>query len=93
MLLGLYRVKGHSMQPEFKDGDSVFVSSIVYFFKNPKIGDVVLAKNNKTNEIFIKRIVKIEKNKFLLVGDNKEDSLDLGFVERKDIVGKVLLSV
>jgi type IV secretory pathway protease TraF len=79
------------MQSTIVNGQKVLVSSIPFIFSNPKKNDIVAFRLG--NEIFIKRISKIENNKYFLEGDNKNDSFDsrkLGTIERKNILGKVI---
>ncbi len=78
------------MEPTIKDGSIVLASSIPYFFSKPAIDDIVVY-HNKNKTIFVKRIKKKDHEKYFLVGDNEKDSLDsrkLGWIDRKDIVGK-----
>lgn len=82
------------MEPEIKNGGSVIVSCIPYFFSKPKIGDVVAFKKNR--KVFIKRISKIDEENYFVKGDNKRDSLDsgqLGWIKRKNILGKVIWNI
>ena len=83
------------MEPAILDGQSVLASNIPYIISKPKIGDVIAF--NKKGKIFIKRIVKInlsaDGDKYFVAGDNKKDSLDskkFGWIDRKQIVGKVI---
>lgn len=79
------------MIPTFLSGESVLVSNVPYLFSKPKVGEILAFKKN--GEIFIKRIVKIDNEKYFVKGDNKKDSLDsrgFGWIERKKIVGKVV---
>lgn len=74
-------------------GQSVLVSSIPYLFSKPKINDIVAFKEKNTGKIFIKRIAKIDNQKYFVKGDNKRDSLDsreLGWIKIKEIIGKVI---
>ena len=86
------------MEPNISFGQSVLVSNIPYIISKPKIGDIIAFK--KKEKIFIKRIVKInpstDGNKYFALGDNKKDSLDsqeFGWVDRKEIVGKVIYKI
>jgi phage repressor protein C with HTH and peptisase S24 domain len=91
MLLSRVRVIGHSMEPGIKNGQIVLVSSIPFFIWEPRVYDIVLFRNKEKN--FIKRIQKEEQKKYYLTGDNKNDSLDsrnLGWVDRDQILGKVI---
>jgi signal peptidase I len=93
MLIGRFKVSGHSMEPYLKEGDEV----IVLGFLGIKKGDVVVFKYNSKN--FIKRVKKISNKKYFVegdnkeyfvVGDNKNDSLDISTINKKDILGKVI---
>ena len=82
------------MSPTFSEEDSVLVSSIPFLFVKPKIGDVVVFE--KYNRMYIKRIDKIEKDKYFLAGDTKKDSFDsrrFGSVLRKQIKGKIIYKI
>lgn len=84
------------MEPIFKEGEHVLVYNWSYIFDSPRIGDVVAFKNPlKVQEILLKRVGKnLPDNKFFLVGANKNDSFDsksFGNVDKKFILGKVLL--
>jgi len=92
MPISLYKVKGRSMLPNYKEGDYLLINKIGKI----KSGDVVVLKHPKTGEFILKRISKISGKKFYILGDNKEfskDSRHFGAVERKLIVGKVLFHV
>lgn len=80
------------MEPKIKDGGEVLISGIPFLFFCPNIGDIILFK--KDNELFIKRVKNKKGNKYFLLGDNKKDSLDsqsLGWIDKKDIIGKVIV--
>lgn len=79
------------MSPKINEGREVLVSSIPFLFLNPKSGDIVAFK--KGDKVFIKRIKKIEEDKYYLIGDNEKDSLDsrnFGSIDKKNIIGKVI---
>lgn len=91
MLLKILRIHGHSMEPVIKNGSAVFVSSVPFILRNPKRDDIVAFKFE--NKIFVKRIRSVLKDKYILTGDNKRDSLDsrkLGAFDRKKILAKVI---
>lgn len=76
------------MLPVFMPEDIVLISTLPYFFSKPKIADVIVFR--KDNKRYIKRITKDSDGKFYVSGDNKKDSLDIGWVTKNDIIGKVI---
>lgn len=94
LLFSLFKIQGHSMEPTIKNGQTVLASSLPYLFSKPRIGDIVAFV--KEEKMFIKRIVKIDREKYFVKGDNEKDSLDsrrLGWIERREIVGKVVYKI
>lgn len=82
------------MSPTYSPGDNVLVSFLPLIFSKPRKGDVVVFE--KYNRLYIKRISKIEKEKYFLVGDNKKDSMDsrrFGLVSDNQIRGKVIRKI
>ena len=75
------------MLPAFKEGDFVLVNN---WFNKLNINDVVILKLDK---YLIKRITKINNNKYFVEGDNKKESKKLLPVTKKDIVGKVIKKI
>jgi len=90
-LLLRFKISGHSMIPTYKEGEELLVSSIPYLFLQPKVGDVIVFKDQK--HYVVKRIQEIKGEKFLVKGDNKEDSKEYGWIEKKKIIGKVILKL
>lgn len=81
------------MAPTFKENDIVLVNRLSYFLSRPKIGDVVVLKREK---YIIKRIKKIDGDRFFVQGDNVKESTDsrkFGWVSKKEIVGKVIFKI
>jgi nickel-type superoxide dismutase maturation protease len=86
----LFKIKEHSMEPFLKDNDMV----LVFRFLKIKKGDIIVFKKEK--KIFIKRVIKIEDNRFIALGDNRKDSYDsrkFGSISKKDIFGRVIMKV
>ncbi|MDP3733469.1 MAG: S26 family signal peptidase [Candidatus Daviesbacteria bacterium] len=88
-----YKVIGHSMLPNLKEGQEVLSFNWAYLFSKPKVGDVVVVKVN--GKEMVKRITKfLDREKMIFVmGDNKKDSLDsrkLGWIDKKNLIGKVI---
>jgi len=93
-----FRVEDRSMEPEFKSGDYVLVNKLVYAFRNPSKGDVVVLKHPKENEGFlIKRISLVtNSDEFYVLGDNKnfsQDSRHFGPIKKDSIIGKVWINI
>lgn len=94
ILLGFFKVTGHSMEPSISQHDKVLVSNVCFIIIKPKIGNIIAFKKN--NKIFIKRIIKIKGEKYFVKGDNLRDSLDsdkFGWILKKDILGKVISKI
>ena len=91
LFLSRFVISGHSMEPTLTQGKSILVSSIPFIFSKPKVGDIVAFK--KDGKTFIKRITKINGEKYFISGDNEKDSLDsrkFGWINKSDILGKVI---
>ena len=91
-MLKRYKVFGDSMLPILKNGQQVIVEKFSYLFFNPKINDIVILKNPDNINI-IKRITKKEGNSYFVEGDNAKESADsrkFGFIQKKEILGKVI---
>lgn len=101
VLLKKFKVSGHSMEPTIRNGQEILVSSLPFLFSKPKTGNIIafiafsftrpgLAK------LVVKRIKKINGDKYLnggkyfTKGDNESDSREFGWIERKNIIGKVV---
>lgn len=88
IILGRFKIQGHSMSPKIPAGSEVFVSSIPYLFASPKEGDIVAFWH--FDKILIKRIKKEKNLQYLVEGDNLSDSLTIGWIKKSDIIGKVI---
>lgn len=84
------------MEPFISSGDVILVNRLSYLFKNPKIGDVIVVKNNNKKKYLIKRIQRIREKTYFVVGDNKRESIDsrnFGWITKKDIAGKMFFKI
>ena len=77
--------------PTINPNEKVLVSSIPYVFGNPKKGDIIIFKYEK--KFLIKKISKIENGKYKVTGENEKDSLKVPKLNRKEIVGKVIMKI
>lgn len=81
------------MEPKIKDTDTILVSFIPFLFKNPAVGDIVAFASKKEKVILVKRIKKVNNNKYFVYGDNKNDSYDsrkFGEITKDQIIGKFI---
>lgn len=77
------------MEPTIKMGVRVMVFQWAYLFKEPRVGDIIIFK--KGSEYWVKRIKGIKDNQVEVKGDNKNDSLESGKVDKRDIIGRVII--
>ncbi len=92
LVLARFKVIGHSMEPLIKNGAAVLVSNCPYWFKNPQINDIVAFKD-KSGKVLVKRIAKVNNEKYFVEGDNNSDSLDsrsFGYISKKQIIGEMI---
>ena len=105
LLPGTVRVQGASMAPTFNDGDWLLVSWLKGNQEHPnsskksephrgvKATNIIVAEREAQPGIFyIKRIAKIDGNRYWLSSDNSEgtDSRTWGWLDRSEIRGKVI---
>jgi signal peptidase I len=95
LLLKRFIVKGHSMEPLFKEGDRIIINISAYLFSKPKPDDVVAFQTeSQRGTILLKKIHKrLPNSQYFLVGVNKTDSLDsyqFGAIKQGQILGKYL---
>ena len=87
------RVVGDSMKGTISEGDLITYKKITSKDLDLKIGDIVVARHPQIkNKLIVKRIYRINSNKFDLRGDNCSSSTDSrvwGLIELDLIVGKV----
>ena len=51
-------VSGHSMEPNFQNGDYILTNKLVYKMRDPKRGDIVIFKSPSNKDIdYIKRVI------------------------------------
>lgn len=86
-----FTVREESMLPTLAPGDTV----LVWRFGSPKVGDIVVLNPEGLSAMgpVIKRVGKIRNDRYFLVGDNaakSTDSRQFGWVERKEIIGRVI---
>lgn len=88
--INYFKIKGHSMEPTFKNGERLWINRLAYLFFPPKEGDIVVFSHN--NKFLVKRVSKVTKYRYFLSGDNKNDSLgsfSFGLIDKNKILGKV----
>lgn len=92
-MLRLFRIRGHSLEPEYQPGDFVLASKIPFLFHLPKIGDVIIFKHPEIGNL-IKHIENIDPDtdQVIVLGTHpySVDSRQFGPISRHQILGKVL---
>ena len=86
-----FKVEDKSMEPTLHSGD--YVIAVKYIIRKPKEEDVVVLKHPKKEMKLIKRIRKIDNDKYFVEGNNRSyssDSRDFGPIEKESIIGKVM---
>jgi len=88
--LEYFVVSGHSMEPQFREGERIVINRLSYLFSNPKPNDIVAVEDpEQRGKILLKKVIKIEATgKFFVEGINKLDSLDSRFfgATSKDLI-------
>lgn len=87
-------VKGKSMEPLLREGDSAFVFKWAYWRDTPHKGDIVVLKDPRDSCLLVKRVEGCVGDMILVRGENEEYSTDsrvFGPIRKEDIVGKIIL--
>lgn len=92
-MLKIFRIKGFSLFPLFKEGEVVFCLKIFSFTKI-KLNDIVIFKH-EIHGLMIKKVVRISDDNYFVKGESIDsiDSRDFGELKRKDFLFKVLFKI
>ena len=92
-MLRLFRIRGHSLEPEYQPGDFVLASKIPFLFHSPKRGNVIIFKHPEIG-LLIKHIETFDPDtdQATVLGTHpySVDSRQFGPISRHQILGKVL---
>lgn len=74
-------INGASMEPNFHNGEFILTNKVLYKFRDPQRGDVIIFKSPKNKEVdYIKRIiglpgdtVKLQNNSFYVNGQKVDE--------------------
>ena len=80
-----YVIKGHSMEPAFRNGEKVLMHSFLYRVKK---GDVVVFRNGDAD--YLKRVIRTLGEKLVVKGDN-EGHTKTYTIGRSQVRGKFLM--
>lgn len=69
-LFSPFIVDGPSMEPNFESGERLIVNKILYTFREPKFGEVVVFDVPEQGRKFIKRVIGVPGDKIKLEGDD-----------------------
>lgn len=68
-LIQPFRVTGVSMEPLISDGSIIFVNKVIYKFRNPRRGEIIVFRtSDKPYVYFVKRIIALE-NEYVEIKD------------------------
>lgn len=76
------------MEPKLKDGSFLIALTIPPLLSKPKVGDTILFRDGKKK--IVKKVKKIENEKYFLEGENLSDSKNYPAIEGSKILGKVI---
>ncbi|SRR5258706_4273465 len=88
----IFKVEGRSMEPTYSPESLVIIINHK-LSQGIKKGEVVVLRDPRNNNLILKRVEKIEDEKYFVLGDNEKESTDssvFGFVNEKNIIGKVI---
>lgn len=92
-MLRLVRVRGHSLHPDFREGDYVLIARFPFPSGRIRTGDVIVFQRPGYDRM-IKRVFRVieDESAYDVRGTqiNSADSRDFGFVQQGDILGKVI---
>lgn len=90
----IIKVEGESMSPDYNSGDYVLVSRFPLLFNSIRINTAAVF-NSKKYGVMIKKVSEIDRvnNKYFFKGANQMSVKTemIGAIDRKDIIGIVLL--
>jgi hypothetical protein len=66
-----FRVNGHSMAPSLEHGDIITIEPLKY---EPEVGTIVAFIDPASGKFMVHRIIRKERDLFLIQGDNNEDA-------------------
>jgi signal peptidase I len=92
-MLRIFRINGHSLEPEYQSGDFVLISKIPFLFHPPRSGEVIGFKHPAFG-LLIKQIETFNPHtrQLTVLGTHSDsiDSREFGAVPLHQIIGKVL---
>ncbi len=89
--LQVFIVQGKSMLPTLEVGRRMLVLKRAFVSLN--VGDRVVLSDPRDARVIVKRITERKKDHYFVMGDNKKESTDsrvFGWVEKEQIIGKVI---
>jgi signal peptidase I len=91
-MIKILRITGHSLEPDFRDGDYVVVSKIIFHLRSARRGDVV-AFRKPPYGLLIKRVEYLTPaGELFVLGTHAAsvDSLQFGPIQPQDLLGSVI---
>jgi signal peptidase I len=94
-MLAIQKVVGDSMSPQYQEGDFVVITTVPFFLRRIRSGDVIIFDHSYYGRL-IKRVQGFTPTGEVYVSGTQENSLDsrrLGPIRRDKIKGKVILHI
>ena len=95
-MIRMIKVTGESLSPLFREGDYALVATIPFVVNQIKAGDTVLFRHPAYGTL-IKQVeyANLDEGTISVVGihPNSVDSRRFGPIQRKDVIGKVILRI
>ena len=91
--LRVFKVKGNSMQPTFKQNDYVFCWR--WLGTQYNVGDLVVADHPHLN-IIVKRIIEVDTIRGVLLGGDNPNSTpadQIGWLDIEKLIGKIFFKI
>jgi signal peptidase I len=92
VIFEIFKVRGASLAPEYRDGDFVVASALPIFFRPPRVGQVIVFQHAVYGRL-IKRVERIEPRGQIVVAGSGAGSIDsrtFGPIGRQAVRGVVL---
>ena len=91
----IIRIKGVSMEPEYKPGDFVLISKSPFTLRNLKVNDDIVFNHAVLGKL-LKQIISVQSDDYYSVAGLNPESIStekLGLIHKDSIIGKVIYHI